>query len=138
MADSVYTKVRKGELPGEVIYKDEVCFVILSIEPNNPGHSLVIPIEEVSQWLFLDKATLDHCTEVAQAIGKIQKQTYNPQRVILTIAGLDVEHTHLHVFPVYGFGEADHSAAKDTTPEEMAIEAKKIRAAIERQGGLKL
>ncbi|MBI2798295.1 HIT family protein [Candidatus Saccharibacteria bacterium] len=138
MAESVYTKVRKGELPGEIIYQDEICFAILSIQPNNPGHTLVIPTEEVEQWILLDKPTLNHCVDVAQAIAKVQARVYKPVRVVLTIAGLDVDHAHIHIFPVYKPGEADHSAAKDTSPQEMAVEADKLRAVIAKQGGLKL
>lgn len=138
MSESVYTKVRKGDLPGYVLYQDGICFVILSIAPNNPGHALVIPIEEVTQWILLDKTTLKHCVAVAQEIGKIQMEIYNPKRIELAIVGLDVEHTHLHVFPVYKIEDVDHSAAKKANLDDLGSEAEKISKVIESQGGIKL
>ena len=52
---SVFTKIIQGELPCYKIYEDERTFAFLDIEPEAPGHTLVIPKAEVDKVLFSSK-----------------------------------------------------------------------------------
>ncbi len=136
MAESVFTKIIKRELPAEIVYEDDICIVILNIKANNPGHCLLITKRQVAEWLDLDPMELAHVSLVAQQIGKVLKAVYKPVRVELAIVGLEVAHTHLHIFPVYKLADADHSAAVDVSVDELQQEAARIRQAIDKQGGI--
>ena len=132
---SVFTRIIDGELPGAFVWRDPQCVGILSINPVRPGHTLVVPRVEVHHWIDLEAPLAAHLMTVAQAIGRAQQRAFSPERVGLLIAGLEVPHTHLHVMPIVA-GESDlHlDRAGTATPEELATNAGKIRAALHTDG----
>lgn len=128
MPKTIFEKIIDREIPAEIVHEDDVCIAIMNIKANNPGHVMVIPKQPVAEWLQLDFKTLQHVTGVAQQLGKAIKSIYSPKRVELAVVGLEVAHTHMHVFPLYQLSDADHSAAKEVTPIDLKTEADKIRA----------
>jgi histidine triad (HIT) family protein len=116
---SVFTRIINGELPAQIVHRDDHCIAFLSIAPIQHGHTLVVPIEEVDHWLDLEPDLAQHLTLVAQRIGRAQMQAFSPTRVGLMIAGLEVPHVHLHVLPIndvhdMDFANADPSADPST------------------------
>jgi diadenosine tetraphosphate (Ap4A) HIT family hydrolase len=132
---TIFTKIIDGELPGTFVWRDPECVAFLSINPVQPGHTLVIPREEVDHWIDLEPTLAAHLTVVAQTIGRAQQAVYAPLRVGLLVAGLEVPHTHLHVIPIV-HGEADLHLDRATTatPDDLAAEATKVRAALRNLG----
>jgi histidine triad (HIT) family protein len=132
---TIFTRIIQGELPGTFVWRDPRCVAFLSINPVQPGHTLVVPRAEVDHWIELDPVDAAHLMVVAQTIGTALQQVYTPVRVGLLIAGLEVPHTHMHVIPIV-IGEADlHlDRARDAAPEELEAEATRIRAALEGMG----
>lgn len=99
MQDSIFTKISKGEIPGEIIYQDDTCFVILSIEPFTEGHMLVIPYEQIDHLWDLDQTTYHHLFDVAKNMQDTIKRAYpNYPRVGLLVEGFGVPHAHIHVY----------------------------------------
>lgn len=113
---SVFTKIINGELPARFVYRDEKCVAFLSIEPLRYGHTLVVPHEEVDKWTDLEPATWAHLNEVALRVGNAVKDAYGTPRAGYIIAGFDVPHTHIHLFPTEKMAEYDFTKA-------MAVEA---------------
>lgn len=99
---SVFTRIIDGELPGRFVHRDDLCVAFLTIAPLTTGHVLVVPVDEVDHWVDLDSELAAHLMTVAQRIGRALRVSYGRARVGLVIAGLEVPHTHLHVF---GFDE---------------------------------
>ena len=64
MADTVFTKIIKGQIPAHRIYEDEQVLAILDIGPLARGHTLVIPKEAVER---LDQLS----EESAAAVGRV-------------------------------------------------------------------
>lgn len=129
---SIFSRIIAGELPGRFVWRDDVCVAFLSIAPLRPGHTLVVPIEEVDHWLDLDAETAAHLLLVAQAVGRAQQEAFHPARVGLIIAGMEVPHCHLHVVPIDR--EADlHFANADSSvpPEALDAAADALRSALE-------
>ena len=110
---SVFTKIINGELPARFVYRDKTCVAFLSIEPLRYGHTLVVPIEEVDKWTDLDPQTWAHLNEVALEIGGAIKTAFNTPRTGYIIAGFDVPHTHIHLFPTEKMEEYDFAKAFD-------------------------
>ncbi|RIK09543.1 MAG: HIT family protein, partial [Acidobacteria bacterium] len=40
---TLFTKIIEGEIPGEVVWSDEICAAFLDIAPLTRGHALVVP-----------------------------------------------------------------------------------------------
>ena len=49
MAESLFTKIKNGDVPGNIVYQDEHCFAIEDINPQAPVHILIIPIKEIEK-----------------------------------------------------------------------------------------
>lgn len=133
MQDSVFTMMLKGKIPREIIYQDDVCFVIPTNKPHQPGHSLVIPKVQVANWEDLDKATFLHCMEVVRIVGKALKKVYGCPKVGISTVGFEVEHVHIHVIPLYEIIDTEHARAKEADFSAIQAEARKIRAEIAKQ-----
>lgn len=119
---TVFTRIIDGELPGRFVHRDDRCVAFLSINPLQPGHALVVPIAEIDHWLELDPDLAAHLMVVAQRIGQAQQAAFEPVRVGLMIAGLEVPHVHLHVVPISGVHDLDFANA-DPSPDPAALDA---------------
>ena len=131
---TVFTRIINGELPGRFVWRDNLCVAFLSIQPLQPGHTLVVPVQEIDHWLDLDPALLSHLTEVARKVGQAQQRAFQPEKVGLMLAGLEVPHVHFHVVPINGAHDMDFSRAQNAPAEELEDAAQKIRAALRELG----
>lgn len=123
---SVFTMIINGELPGRFVWKDGRCVAFLSINPLAPGHTLVVPREEVDHWIDLDPGLMNHLIGVAQKIGIAQQQAFDPVRIGLMIAGLEVPHAHIHVTPMRGAHDLDFES-QDLAPDPDGLDAAAAR-----------
>ncbi len=132
---SVFTKIINGELPGRFVWKDERCVAFLTVAPLKPGHTLVVPREEVDHWQELAPDLLVHLTRVSQSIGKGIQEGFKPPRVGLMIAGLEVPHVHIHVSPIWNLRDLDFAnAARDPKSEDLDAAAETLRRALRSLG----
>ena len=104
MAETVFSKILRGELPCHKIYEDERVLAFLDISPLSPGHTLVIPKEPAE--------TLDQLSdESAAALGRVLPRlcravlkatgatAYNVLENNGTLAHQAVHHVHFHIIP---------------------------------------
>ena len=110
MADTIFSKILRGDIPCHKVYEDDLVFAFLDIGPLSYGHTLVIPKEEV--------ATVDQLSdETAAAIGRVLPRLC---RAIKAVTGADqfnilqnnglmahqaVFHVHFHIIPKPGVSE---------------------------------
>ena len=132
---SVFTRIIDGELPGRFVWRDDRCVAFLSINPLRPGHVLVVPRVQVEHWLDLDTELLDHLMHVSQKIGGALQEAYQPEKVGLMLAGLEVPHVHIHLVPIDGVNDLDFANA-ETDPDSAALDdaAQTVRGALRRAG----
>ncbi len=67
---SVFTMILDGDLPGRFVYRDELCAAFLTIEPITPGHTLVVPVQEVDHWVDLEADLAAHLMVTAQSVAR--------------------------------------------------------------------
>jgi diadenosine tetraphosphate (Ap4A) HIT family hydrolase len=127
---TLFTRIINGELPGRFIYADELAVAFLSISPLTPGHTLVVSREEVDQWTDAGDPLLHHCLDIARRIGNAAKQAFDAPRAGLVIAGLEIPHLHVHVFPVWSLEDFDFSRARAASDEELDQAAARLQAAM--------
>jgi histidine triad (HIT) family protein len=132
---TLFTSIINGDIPGRFVWRDERAVVFLTIAPIRPGHALVVPIEEVDHWIDLDPDLASHLMVVAREVGRAQQAAFEPERIGLIVAGLEVPHTHLHLIPIDSEGDLSFSKA-DHSPDPAALDdaADRIRAALRSQG----
>jgi histidine triad (HIT) family protein len=132
---TVFTKIIDGDLPGRFVWSDDRAVAFLSINPLAPGHTLVVPREEVDHWVAADPGLLAHLMAVSHAIGAAVTAAYAPPRVGLVVAGFEVPHLHLHVFPAADMAAFDFAnAATSVDAAEQDGHRDTLRAALRAAG----
>jgi histidine triad (HIT) family protein len=132
---TLFTRIIQGEIPATFVWKDDLSVAFMSINPLRPGHTLVVPREEVDHWIDCPPALGEHLLEVARQIGHAQQKAFRPERIGLVIAGLEVPHLHLHVVPIEGAADLEFSrAASNVTPEALEESASAIRYILRSMG----
>jgi histidine triad (HIT) family protein len=108
-----FCKILSGELTGTIILQDEICTVIMDIQPINPGHMLVIPNQHIPDLASLPTETGEHIFVVGQKLAaalrhsSVQCEGVNFFLADGKAAMQDVFHFHLHIIPRFegdGFG----------------------------------
>ncbi len=132
---TLFTRIIHGELPGRFVWRDELSVAFLSINPLQPGHTLVVPIAEIDHWIDLPPDLSNHLMAVSHTIGRAQQAAFDPVRVGFMIAGLEVPHCHIHLVPIRGVHDLDFAnAAVDVDPTELDGAAQRLRAALHAAG----
>lgn len=131
---SIFTRILAGELPGHFVWKDELCFAILTIQPIRRGHVIVIPNAEIDHWDDVPPATAAHMMQVSQHVAKAIKQVEPCVRVGLMVVGLEVPHTHLHVMPIDRTADMDFANASAASRDELQETATALRAVLQAAG----
>lgn len=132
---TLFTRIIEGELPGTFVWKDEHCVAFLSIEPLRPGHTLVVPREEIDHWLDCPPDLRDHLMTVSAAIGAAIDSEWNPRKVALLILGLEVPHLHVHLVPVWDERtDLDFSRTQQAERGDLDEAAERIRSTLAAAG----
>ena len=132
---TLFTRIIDGEIPGRFVWKDDRCVAFLTIEPMRPGHTLVVPREEVAHWIDLDAGLNAHVFEVARLIGRAQNAAFEPARIGVMIVGEEVPHAHVHVVPIDSVGDLSFAAVdRNPAPEALDAAADAIREQLRAMG----
>lgn len=128
---SVFTQIINGDLPGRFVYEDDEIVAFLTIQPMTQGHTLVVPRAEIDQWQDVEPPVFGRVMQVSQLIGKAACKAFGAERAGMIIAGLEVPHLHVHVFPAYnltdfGFANVD----RNPSPESLDEAQSRIKAAL--------
>ena len=119
--DCIFCKIVNGEIPGKVLYEDELVLVIMDVNPSVDGHCLIIPKKHFTDYQELDEEMILHIMEVAKKIGpEIMEKMGSTALTLLINYGTDqqVKHFHLHLLPNFG---TKTSTATKTTEETYNI-----------------
>lgn len=105
MADSIFTRIIRGEIPSHQIYKDDKTFAFLDIRPNAAGHALVIPRKQIESLWDLPDDDYQAVMATAKKVATRQRKVLAPKFVGIKVEGIDVPHAHVHVIPFNEVGE---------------------------------
>lgn len=100
MADTLFTKIIKGEIPSYKIHEDELTFTFLDINQHHQGSILIVPKVPVDHFFHLDDPHYTAIFKVAKALSPVLQEAFGSERVGLVIEGLEVPHVHIRLFPI--------------------------------------
>lgn len=132
---TIFSRIINGEIPGRFVWKDDDVVAFLTAGPLTPGHTMVVPREEVDHWLDAPDELLQRIMSVAKIIGEAQQEVFGSARVGLMVMGFEVPHLHVHVWPVNSEKDFDlRNIDHNPDPAEMDDAAGKIREALRAAG----
>ena len=103
MADCLFCKIIKREIPASIVYEDDRVLAFNDINPQAPAHVLVIPkrhIESLNELAPGDDAIVGELVRRAAAIAKERGISAGGFRTVFNTnrdAGQTVLHVHLHL-----------------------------------------
>lgn len=102
MADCLFCRIIRGEVPARKVHEDEHTFAFEDINPQAPTHVLVIPKKHVAGLKEAtpdDLETIGWCHLAAAQIAR-QRSIEDGYRTVLNVgpkAGQSVFHLHVHL-----------------------------------------
>jgi len=109
-ADCLFCKIRDGQIPATIVYRDERVLAFKDIGPKAPLHQLVIPldhIETLAEAAPAHEALLGHMMLTAAQLARDAGHGDKGFRVVMNSgvgAGQTVFHLHLHILAGRSFG----------------------------------
>jgi histidine triad (HIT) family protein len=109
MAETVFSKILRGEIPCHRVYEDDKVLAFLDVNPIARGHTLVIPKEIAAT---LDQLSDDSAAAIGRVLPRISRAvlaaTGTEHFNILQNNGADahqaVHHVHFHIIPKHDDG----------------------------------
>jgi histidine triad (HIT) family protein len=137
MADTVFGKIVRGEIPCNKVYEDDKVLAFLDINPLSPGHILVVPKEPAET---LDRLSDDSAAALGRVLPRLCRamiaatgvREYNVLENNGHGAHQAIAHVHFHIIPKpnsregLGIGWPAQGVDRDTA----AALARKIAGAI--------
>jgi histidine triad (HIT) family protein len=104
MADCIFCKIVKGEIPCTKIMEDDHALSFLDIGPINAGHALVIPKRHYPTLFEVTDEDLAACVVMARKVAAAVYKAVGASGLNLLqnnfrAAGQLVEHAHFHLIP---------------------------------------
>ena len=97
---SIFTKIINREIPAYIIDENDDFISILDINPVQVGHTLVIPKKEIDYIFDQDDYYLSKILIYSKKIAKALKKVIECNRIGISVTGLEVPHTHVHLIPI--------------------------------------
>jgi histidine triad (HIT) family protein len=100
---TIFEKIIAGELPANILHRDDRVVAFADIHPVAPTHILIVPrkvIETVDDIADEDEALIGHMIIVARDLARQQGIATDGYRLIFncrTHGGQEVYHLHLHL-----------------------------------------
>lgn len=111
---SIFTRIIQGEIPCYKIAEDDNYLAFLDIQPLARGHVLVVPKLEVDYIFDCDDELLAGLILFAKKVAKMMEGKFECKRIGVSVIGLEVPHTHIHLIPINGVVDMDFSKSKLT------------------------
>lgn len=124
---TLFTKIVNGEIPCHKILEDENCLAFLDVKPITPGHTLVIPKQEIDYLFDIDDPLLAGLMVFAKKAAKMIRQEVHCKKVGVMVAGLEVPHAHIHLVPIHDVLDLNFARARPAPDEALASLAELIR-----------
>lgn len=102
MAETLFSRIIRGEIPCDKVYEDERALAFRDINPQAPVHVLIIPkegIEDISGTPF-GSGLLDHLFAVATRVAQQEGISEGGYRLVINKGpngGQTVDHLHIHL-----------------------------------------
>ena len=116
---SIFTKIINKEIPAYIIDEDDDFIAFLDINPVQKGHTLVVPKKEIDYIFDLDDNYLSKILIYSKKIANALKKTVSCNRIGISVIGLEIPHTHIHLIPINSIEDMDFKNKVNLSKGEM-------------------
>lgn len=128
--DCIFCKIVGGKIPCYKVYEDKEVLSFLDINPYSIGHILIIP-KKHSRWLWdLKPSEYKKIIERTHFLANKLRNVFETEWIEEIVAGVGVEHTHIHLMPRKFDDGLEEVPTKPLSPKPTQEEMKKIQEKI--------
>jgi histidine triad (HIT) family protein len=125
---TIFTRIINREIPGHILAENDEFIAILDINPLVIGHTLVIPKIENDYIFDLEDEKLSRLIVFAKHVGAAIEKAVPCERLGVSVIGLEVPHTHVHLIPMNTMDDVNFARPKlHPSQEELVQTADAIR-----------
>lgn len=105
--DCIFCSIARGTAPAHLLWEDQTHMAFLSIFPNTPGFSVVIPKIHHGSYAFAEPDTVlcDLVVAAKKTATLLDNALKGVARTGMILEGYGVDHLHAKLFPMHGTGE---------------------------------
>jgi len=105
--DCLFCKMVQGQVPCHKIWESDTHLAFLSIFPNTPGFTVVIPKDHHESYAFgvEDQVLTDLVLATKQVARLLDSYFDDVSRCGMFFEGYGIDHLHSKLFPMHGAGE---------------------------------
>ena len=126
---TLFTRIIEGEIPSYRVAEDAEFYAFLDINPVQPGHTLVVPRQEVDYVFDIEDDLLGRMMVFAKQVARQIQTVTKCRKVAVLVLGLEVNHSHIHLVPINAEGDIDLKKKLQLPAEEMERIARELREA---------
>ncbi len=134
MEDCVFCKIVRGEVPAQKVTEDERFLAFLGVFPKFPGMTVVASKKHIGSYLYrsLDDETFSKMHLFAKKVALAIDKALGSSRCVQIMEGLEVDHAHLKLFPLYvgRMYDVSYEGTQKASDTELAEVAEKIRKVV--------
>lgn len=103
MADSIFTKIIRGDIPANKVYEDSRVVAFHDVAPQAPVHILIVPVEQITSTDALEarhEGLVGYMVLTAANIARDLGLAEGGYRLVFNCGsdgGQTVDHIHLHL-----------------------------------------
>lgn len=109
---TIFSKIINREIPAYIVAEDNHNIAILDINPLVVGHTLVIPKKQVDYYFDLDTEDFIRLNNFARKVAKAIETVIPCLRIGVSVIGLEVPHTHVHLIPLNSMDDINFNRPK--------------------------
>ena len=129
---TLFSKIAAGEIPSYKCAEDDRFYAFLDINPVVKGHTLVVPRKETDYIFDMEADELAAFEVFAKKVAKAIRVAFPCKKVAQVVLGLEVNHAHIHLFPINNEADVDFKKHVKLSDEEMKDTADKIFEAFQK------
>ena len=130
----IHAIIIKKQVPGYLLYEDNLVVAFLDITQATKGHTLVVSKQEYRDILMVPEDVFSHLFKVVHQISKVLIDVFQAQGINLLnnngkVAGQTVFHYHVHLIPRFDEKEIN-IVFKNNASVMLPQDYKKVQKAI--------
>lgn len=103
MDDCIFCKIVAGDIPSDILYRDDEVVAFRDVHPVAPTHILIVPVEHLSTTLDIPDDNNSLACKMVRTANRLANQegiTENGYRLVINCGeqgGQVVQHLHMHL-----------------------------------------
>lgn len=128
MANCIFCKIAKGEIPSYKVYEDDLYLAFLTKEPFKEGHTLVVPKAHTDYLFDMGSVEIGNFMNAAKKVATKLKEVFKPKsnKIAVMVVGDEVPHVHIHLIPMDTAHDLTLAKAKSASQEQLQQAFEKI------------